>query len=166
MAKEFIDREIHFADSAKEFVYGAEHARSVSKDARRTIAPANHDVADTLAKLSEIAGPWVITAELLINPGDNLCAKALDLGGCIMVSGPTRVVASFGQKLIGDEANELRQIVRPIRQLLSKGGRCDLVGAEPVVEVVAEPPGAHLGTQFAVGRGDDLAMKCERLRVS
>ena len=58
------------------------------------------------------------------------------------------------------------EILGPVGQLLGERGRHDLVGAEPVVEVVAEPAGVHLGRKVAVRRGDDLALEGEGLGVA
>ncbi len=52
------------------------------------------------------------------------------------------------------------------RELLAQRRRRDHVRAEPVVEVLAEPPGRHLRGQVAVGGGDDLARGTCASRVS
>ena len=135
----------------------------------RAIAPSDHDVADALAEFPEIPGPGIVAAEFAIDPGDHFRGQSLHLRrrSRHRLRGPR--ARSFGSICPLDEGfpdnvtDQIRQVLGPIGQLLGERGRRDLVGAEAVVEVVAESAGVHLGREVAVRRGDDLAFEGEGL---
>src|SRR5215831_13767433 len=119
---------------------------------RRLILAADHHVAHALLELADVAGPAIAVAQLRVNPALGLLCQWPGLG--------------LAGHASGEEAHQSPALARRGAQLLLERGRDDDVRAEPIVEILAEAAGRHLGRQVAVGGGDDLAVETTIARVA
>ena len=69
---------LDLAHLAEQLVDGSENPTRRFPSSGRVIAPPDHDVADALAELAEVAWPGIVAAELAIDPGDDLLRQPLD----------------------------------------------------------------------------------------
>ena len=97
-----------------------------------------HEPIDGRLQLPDVAGPRVPQQKVSCSGRKGLL---LDTG---LVG---ELAVRRGQKVI----HERRQVARA----LTEGRQSDHAGGEPVVQVLAEPAGRHLGAQVAVRGGDD-----------
>src|SRR5215468_1295444 len=119
---------------------------------RRLILATDHHVAHALLQLADVARPAIAVAELRVDPALGLLRQWLGLG--------------LARHAPGEEAHQSPALARRGAQLLLERGRDDDVRAKPIVEILAEAAGRHLGRQVAVGGRDDLAVEATVARVA
>src|SRR5262249_49906278 len=91
---------------------------------QRAVLLAEGVTADALFQLAEVAGPFVGPAQVLLHPADDLIAQP--------AGGP------FSGDARADERHQQGEVFGAAGQLLPQRRRHDAVGAEAVVEVLAE----------------------------
>ncbi len=88
---------------------------------------------DDIAQLAAVAGP-VVAQELLQIPGAELRVGDTQFGG--------------------QDVEEIAREERDVAPALAQGRQAQIDDIDPVIEILAEMSGEHLGGQIAVGRGD------------
>ena len=137
---EFLGADAPLAQRVAEVV-----ARTGRPSRRRAIPLAHEHVADALFQFSDVAGPRVVGAEVPIDAGQHLVGQ---VGSFVRTHHP-----------LADEHHQVAQLAGGVAKLVAKRRGHDQIRAEPVVEVLAEPSGAHFGLEIAIGRGDQLALE-------